>query len=394
MTGKQRVQAAIARQHVDRVPLGFYAVDHDVIEAVIGRPTIVRNQIEMQLALWGGRRDEMVQRWKADLTDFYRKIDCADIITCREAMLMPPAGNMISPLMPPPYPEPHAPPKEIGENTWQDSRGRIFQASPLANEIRCVHDPLEAETPEFRVEDFEGPIPPAEPPDPSVFEVLDHVIAEFGRGRYIAGPCGGVTALTMLGGFESGMMMYALQPEVVAAANRRSVASQNPRDAFYVRSGVDGAIMGQDMGGTTAPLISPAMFRECCLPYFRERIEHVKRHVPQVIHHNCGHTLPLVEMFIEAGVDCYQSLQTTAGMEIGMLKERFGGRLSFWGGVPVETLVAGTPADVRQAVRTALQRGAPGGGLILGPSQSIAANTPYANFMAMLDEFVALRDQY
>ncbi len=113
-----------------------------------------------------------------------------------------------------------------------------------------------------------------------------------------------------------------------------------------------------------------------------------------MIFHNCGNNIPLMEMFIGCGIDCYQSLQTTAGMEVGRLKEMFGDRLCFWGGVPVELLIAGTPEDVRKAVRTAMERGAPGGGFILGPSHSIAKNTKYENFMAMLDAFVALRDKF
>ncbi len=35
-----------------------------------------------------------------------------------------------------------------------------------------------------------------------------------------------------------------------------------------------------------------------------------------------------------------------------------------------------------------------GGGFILGPSHSIAYGTKYENFMALLDEFVKLRDKY
>jgi hypothetical protein len=52
------------------VPLGLYAVDHDIISAVIGRPSCVRNFIEYWTALWEGRRDEMVAQWKEDLIDF------------------------------------------------------------------------------------------------------------------------------------------------------------------------------------------------------------------------------------------------------------------------------------------------------------------------------------
>ena len=125
-----------------------------------------------------------------------------------------------------------------------------------------------------------------------------------------------------------------------------------------------------------------------------ENFVSIKAFSVNTIFHNCGNNIPLMEMFIDCGIDCYQSLQTTAGMEVGLLKERYGDSLSFWGGVPVELLIGGNPEEMRQAVREAMERGAPGGGFILGPSHSIAMNTKYENFMAMLDEFVALRDKF
>jgi uroporphyrinogen-III decarboxylase len=380
MTSKERVQAAVARQPVDMVPLGFYVVDYDIVEKVIGRPTYVRNKIEIQIAMWEGRRDEVAESFKKDTVEFYRKIDCADVILPKEAPVLPPKGY-----------EPD-PPKKTGEDLWEDRHGRIYQASRIANEIQCVHDPTKGQQ-TFEVADFEDPVD-VSAPDPSVFEACDYVIQELGEERYVAGTTGGMTALTLLGGTENGLMMYPLQPDVVMAANRRSVAMQNQRDDFYIRPEVPGVLMEQDMAGSNGPLISPQMFQEMCYSFMKERITHVKQLVPQVIFHNCGNNIPLMEMFIDCGIDCYQSLQTTAGMEVGRLKEMFGNRLCFWGGIPVEILIKGTPEDVRKTVRTAMERGAPGGGFILGPSHSVAMNTTYENFMAMLDEFVGLRDKF
>jgi len=381
MNSKERVTAAIARQPVDRVPLGFYAVDHDTVSRVIGRPTFVRNKIAIQIALWEKRRDEVAESLKKDTVEFYRKIDCADIILPKEPMLLPPKDYDIDP------------PKAIGENRWEDRQGRIYQAEWRANEIQCVLDPTPPKSvDDYRVEDYDSV--EVEPPDPSVFEVWDYVYEQLGDERYIASPTPGLTALTRLGNTETGLMLYGLRPEVVHAANRQRVARQNLLDPYYVRSHAPGVLVEQDMAGSNGPLISPRMFREHCFPYMRERMQQLKRHTPQVIFHNCGNNIPLMDMFIETGLDCYQSLQTTAGMEIGFLKERFGHALCFWGGIPVEHLIDGTTEDVRQSVRTALERGAPGGGFILGPSHSVAMNTKYDNFMAMLDEFERLRDRY
>ena len=218
-------------------------------------------------------------------------------------------------------------------------------------------------------------------------------LAELGAERYIPSIVPTV-GLVLLGGMENGLLTYALAPEVVHAAARQQVRHQDKLDEYYIRPGSAGVMFDNDMAGTRGPLISPEMFRRMVLPYFEHRARRVKTFRDQLILHNCGNNVPLMEMFIEAGVDCYQSLQTGAGMEVGRLKELFGDRLCFWGGVAVEVLIDGEPEDVRREVRTAMERGAPGGGFILGPSHSVAKNTKYDNFMAMLDEFVKLRDKF
>ena len=378
MNSKERVRAAIAREPVDRVPLGFYSVDYDIIGKVIGRPTLVRDKIGIQVAYWEGRREEVAENLKQDTVEFYRKIDCADIIVLpKEASLLPPKDY-----------EPD-PPGKIGDNKWEDRAGRVYQAVPEVNEIQCIHDPTLRDT--FSVEDFPAD-PPVKPPDPSQFEAVDYVIEQLLDERYIVSPSAGATAITRLGDFETALMLYALQPEVIHAANRQKAAMQNELDEYWIRPQCDGVLISQDMGTTKGPIISPDMFRELCMPYLKQRVENVKRYIPQVVMHNCGNTIPLMEMLIECGIDCYQSLQTSAGMDVRLLKESFGDRLCFWGGVPLEVILKGTPDDVRRAVRTALQRGGRTG-FILGPSHSIAKGTPYDNFMAFLDEFVRLRDR-
>ena len=58
MNSIERVANAIDRKPVDRIPLGFYAVDHDIAEKVLGRPSTMRNKVEIQIKLWYGDRDE------------------------------------------------------------------------------------------------------------------------------------------------------------------------------------------------------------------------------------------------------------------------------------------------------------------------------------------------
>jgi hypothetical protein len=377
VTSRERVRAAIRHEPVDRVPLGFYAVDCDTAGRVLGRPTLVRDKIRVALALAEGRRDEVAECLKRDSVELYRKLDCADLIIPKEAQLLPPRDEEPEPLT------------ALDDSHWRDRRGRVFQAVWDKNDLMCVEDPTRRRAVTER--DFDDAAA-AQPPDESVYEVLDHLVAALGAERYVASAFA-VRPMPMPLDFEGSMMLYALEPELIRSAGRAHVRDAAILDASASRPGTAGAFAEQDMAGTNGPFVSPAAFRDLCLPVLVERAAAVKRFHDQLIYHNCGMNIPLMEMFISAGVDCYQSLQTTAGMEIGRLKERYGGRMAFWGGMPVETLVAGTPEETRACVRAALERGAPGGGFIFGPSHSIAFGTRYGNFMAMLEEFDRLRDR-
>jgi len=379
VNSKERVRAAIDGKSPDRVPLGLYVVDCDTVERVIGRKTYVRNKIAQRIAFWEGRRQEVVESLKKDTVEFFRKIDCVDLITFKEAPLVPPRDY-----------EPRAP-RRIDDETWQDEEGRIFKVSHLSNEIVCVVDPTRKAPEDFSMEMFDG-VPDVEPPDASVFEACDHMVQHLGKDRYIAGLSGGITCLTLLGGQETGLMLYALKPQVVRAANRQSTAVQNLLDRHFIRPTQDGVLLEQDMASTKGPLVSPEAFRRNCLPFFRERVDHLKGCGQQVLLHNCGNNLLLMDMFIEAGVQCYQSIQSIPQMDIGLLKQRFGHKLTLWGGVATELLIAGTPVEVRKNVRRAMELAKRGGRFILGPSHSVAFGTRYDNFMAMLEEYDRLAD--
>jgi hypothetical protein len=380
MTGKECVRRAINREATPYVPLGFYVVDYDTIEAVIGRETYVRNKIKCQVAFWEGRRDEVVESFKKDTAEFFRKIDCCDLITFKESLGVPPRG--------------WEPPKvkRLAENLWEDDEGGVWRASELTNDITRVKLPDHEARAEPKIEDYTGPMDES-PPDPSIFEAWDYVIEQLGADRYIAGASGGLTAMIDLPGPSGGLLGYYLLPEVVRAASRQSVARQNQRDLWWIRPGQDGVLLEQDMASSKGPMIAPDQFRAFCFDAMRERIGQIRGRGMQVILHNCGNNRILMDRFIEAGLQCYQSLQSIPDMDLGGLKRDFGDRLAFWGGIALEDLIAGTPEDCRRNVRRAMETGARGGGFILGPSHSIAKGTKYENFMATLDEYVRLRDK-
>lgn len=380
MLSKERVTRVFEHTLPDKVPWGEFAIDYDTVERILGHETYLRAKAKCQIAFWEGRRDEVVQSWKEDTIELYRKLDFMDMINI---------GAMCSGVAPPKGYEPERP-RRIDKNTWEMKDGSVYKLSPVTADITLVHDPEEWSR-EFRIEDFSLHEEP-DVPDPSQFEVVDAIIEAFGGDRFILGPDGGEVSLVQLGGMQRGLAEYALNPELVKQATLHALVRANKLDEHYIREGQDGVMWGTDFASNKGPLISPRMFREICLPAIKCRVENVKRFGMTIVKHACGNNRELMDMFVEAGYDGYQSIQATANMDLEWVKKNYGDKLILWGGLNVESLVSGKPEDVKRDVRKAMEILKPGGNFIFGTSHTIAVGTKYDNFMAMVDEYLKLCD--
>ncbi len=372
MTAKERVRAALEGRIPDRVPYAEFAVDFDTVERLLGHETFLRAKARSQIAFWEGHHDEVAQSWLEDHIALQRKLPL-DIVTFPQATWE----------MPPRAEEP--PPRRIDPTTWEDRRGRIYRLSEATQDITCVRDPVR-DAKVFTAAEFEKDDAPIRRDERS-WRILDAVIQEFKREKFICGPSGGSVGIVLLGGMERGLLELAANPDAVRAATRSFVRRQNEADAVLIHPDSDAVMWAEDLGYKTGPLIGPAMFRDFFLEANKERARNVKEKYGQkILKHCCGNINLLLDFFIEIGFDAYQSIQPTAGMDICRLKKDYGGRLTLWGGVAVENLVGGTPEDVRSDVRRAMACAKPGGRFILGASHSVAVGTKYDNYMALLDE--------
>jgi uroporphyrinogen decarboxylase len=140
-------------------------------------------------------------------------------------------------------------------------------------------------------------------------------------------------------------------------------------------------------------LISPRMYRELIKPRHKKLFDAQKELFPKPFYcflHSDGAIMDLLPDFIESGVEILNPVQLSAsGMDAGMLKSKFGTRLSFWGG-GVDTqhvLPRATPDEVRQAVNESIDKLSPGGGYIFGAVHNIQDDVPVENILAMLEAF-------
>ena len=144
---------------------------------------------------------------------------------------------------------------------------------------------------------------------------------------------------------------------------------------------------GDDIGGQSAMMLSPALWRRLFKPRMAKFFAELKRLNPNVkiAYHSDGVIHPIIPDLIEIGLDVLNPVQP-ACMDPVQLKREYGGHLCFWGSIDEQhTLPFGTPADVREEVRTRLATLGKGGGLILGPTHHVQLDTPMENFWAMVD---------
>ena len=389
MTSKERVQGVLKGQLPDKVPWGEWAVDFDTVERIVGHETYYRAKARSQIAFWEGWRDEVVQSWIEDGIDFYKKMDCFDIINI---------GAPASGVAPPRGYNPEKP-KRIDETTWEFSSGMVMKYSDITADLTIVYDP-NAGTKKYTPGDFDKE-PEIDIPDESCFEVIDALIDEFGGERFLMGPAGDEVGIYILGGnfelggggFAHGLMQYIDNPDTVKAAIQYETRKNNILDKYLIRAGQDSVAWGQDFASSQATFISPLMFREFALPAIKARVKNVHDEygIP-VFKHACGNNNNILDMFVEAGYDVYQSIQKSAGMKLGEIKARYGRHFACMGGIQVETLVSGTPEEVEKEVRHAMDHFKEGGRWIFGSSHSIAVGTKYDNFQTMADQFVKYRD--
>ncbi|MCL2664455.1 MAG: hypothetical protein FWE82_02475 [Defluviitaleaceae bacterium] len=143
---------------------------------------------------------------------------------------------------------------------------------------------------------------------------------------------------------------------------------------------------GDDIGGQHGLLMSPSMWDRMVKPHHKRLIDAVKPYGVKVMYHTDGSVAEAVPGLIDMGVDILEALQFDAkGMDPKILKDLYGDRLCFHGGVSVQsTLPFGTREDVVSEVKDRLRVLGKGGGYICAPSHAIQAGTPPENIEAFL----------
>jgi len=140
---------------------------------------------------------------------------------------------------------------------------------------------------------------------------------------------------------------------------------------------VDVVIGEDDLGHKTGPLFRPELIEKLFGDSYRRVSELVHKRNKKLIWHSCGNIYAFLDKFVDWGFDGLLTMEPTAGMELGRVREQVGHRLVLVGNLDVSyLLVRGTREEIEDAVRKAIREAAGGGGYILSRSHTHAAVDP------------------
>ncbi len=143
--------------------------------------------------------------------------------------------------------------------------------------------------------------------------------------------------------------------------------------------------------GGSGTLISqtPDMFREVAFPAVKRAIElATDAGIPTHVH-SCGPEKELVKIFAEeTSLTVIDPLEIPpmGDCDLAELKQKYGHKITLKGNLhTTDTMLRGTPDDVREAARKAIDNAAEGGRFILSTGDQCGRDTPDENLHAMVE---------
>lgn len=107
----------------------------------------------------------------------------------------------------------------------------------------------------------------------------------------------------------------------------------------------------------------------------------------KLIFHCDGNLMDILDDLVEAGIDGLNPIDTSADMDIGFIKQKYGDKLILVGNVDGSRILPfGTPEEVREEVGSCIKKASPGGGhLIQCGCGELMPDVPLENALAYFD---------
>jgi uroporphyrinogen decarboxylase len=276
-------------------------------------------------------------------------------------------------------------PEVVRHDITRNEFGMLMKPTSLYVEV--VGCPLENTTTVSEIENYAFPDAYAV----GRFEKARRDIDRFGKNYFIIGDVE-ISLLELawhLTGLEKYLMAMLCDEPWINLLNDRVEEWSTGLALQLVKAGVDAIWFGEDLGSQTSTLISPEDWRTRFKPRHKRMIEKLKKENPDiiVIMHSDGAVAPLIDDFIEIGVDVYNPVQpNVSGSDPQELKDKYGQRICFFGGIDQQSLLPSGDIDkIRAEIKERISILGKNRGYLLAPAHILQADVSAGTIEAMIE---------
>lgn len=264
--------------------------------------------------------------------------------------------------------------KELGDDITLNEFG--MKMKPTSLYVEVVECPLKDVESVEDLEKYNFPDPYAK----GRFDNAERDIATYGKDYFVIGD----VELSLfelawhLTGMEKYLVELAMETPWVEKLNDMVEKWTTGLALSLIERGVDAIWLGEDLGTQLSMLISPDMWREHFKFRYARMIKRMREANPDiiVIFHSDGAVAPLIDDFIELGVDVYNPVQPNVpGSDPQELVDLYGGRINFFGGIDQQELLpSGDFAAIEAEITRRKEIMGKDGGYLMAPAHIIQAD--------------------
>jgi uroporphyrinogen-III decarboxylase len=218
-------------------------------------------------------------------------------------------------------------------------------------------------------------------------DAVEDARAAQAKGALVICPVqGGFETPRELMGPENACLCYLDQPELMHDI-METIADTAVRvlERVTERIVVDQLSVYEDLAGKAGPLIGPRQAEEFIKPYYRRVWDLLSSRGTRLFSMDTdGNVEPLLDVFVDSGLNALLPLEPAAGMDMVKLRARYGEQLALKGGLDKFALLEGRDAIERelQSKMTPLKDQ---GGVAFGIDHRIPTGTPLEDYCFYVD---------
>ncbi len=205
---------------------------------------------------------------------------------------------------------------------------------------------------------------------------------------------GGFDQPRQLMGEEGLCIAFHEQPELI-----HDILQTIADTAFRVLERVSGEVqidllsVHEDMAGKSGPLAGPAQIREFIAPYYRKIWGLLRDRGARIFDQDSdGDMNAVVDAFLDAGVNCMHPMEPAANMDIVRIREKYGTRLAFYGGID-KHVIRRSKQEIVKELEYKLPPMVKSGGCVLALDHRIPNGTPLENYRFYIKKVWEIMDR-